>query len=88
MWVPATGEGWPTPAQLIERYRTARGLDRVGDLTYYRVLYNFRLAVLMEGIHQRSLADPTRTQQHDVGGHALVALGRAVDLVTGPDAGR
>jgi aminoglycoside phosphotransferase (APT) family kinase protein len=88
VWVPATGEGWPTAGQLVERYRATRGLEDVGDLTYYRVLYNFRLAVLLEGIFQRSLEDPTRTQHHDIGGHALVVLGRAVDLVAGPGAGR
>ncbi len=87
VWIPATGEGWPSTEELVERYRVARGLEEIGDLTYYRVLYNFRLAVLLEGIHQRSLKDPTREQSHDIGGHAMVVLGRAVDLVTLDEAG-
>jgi aminoglycoside phosphotransferase (APT) family kinase protein len=82
VWIPATGERWPSAADLVERYRTTRGLQSIGDLTYYRVLYNFRLAVLLEGIHQRTLKDPSRQQLHDIGGHALVVLGRAVDLVS------
>jgi aminoglycoside phosphotransferase (APT) family kinase protein len=82
VWCSATGEGWPTRDQLVDYYRVTRGLEGVGDLTYYRVLYHFRLAVLLEGIHQRSLQDPTRTQEHDLGAHVLLSVERAVALVT------
>jgi aminoglycoside phosphotransferase (APT) family kinase protein len=85
VWGPATDQGWPSIEELVERYRTTRGLTEIVDLTYYRVLYNFRLAVLLEGIHQRSLKDPTKKQLHDIGSHALIVLGRAIDLVTAVD---
>jgi aminoglycoside phosphotransferase (APT) family kinase protein len=78
----APGEGWPTTAEIIERYGVTRGLD-VGDLTYHEVLYNFRFAVLLEGIYQRSLKDPTRPDQDMVGDRALVGMARAVELVDG-----
>jgi aminoglycoside phosphotransferase (APT) family kinase protein len=77
----ATGSGWPTRAALIERYRTARALRDVPVLTYYEVLYNFRLAVLVEGIYQRSLQDPTRPDQVDSGERALRYVARALELI-------
>ena len=53
----------------------------VDDLAYYEILYNFRLAVLLEGIYQRSLRDPARGAQHPVGERALVNVDRAIELV-------
>ena len=61
--------------------RAARGLAQLGDLTYYQVLYNFRLAVLQEGIYQRSLRDPTRQDQPQAGARALANNARAVELI-------
>lgn len=84
VWCAATREGgWPDRASLVERYRAARGLDTVPDLTYYEVLYNFRLAVLVEGIYQRSLRDSTRPDQVDSGERALLNVARAVELLSG-----
>jgi aminoglycoside phosphotransferase (APT) family kinase protein len=83
IWCPAAGAGWPAREALVERYRTARGLDEVGELTYYEVLYNFRLAVLLEGIYQRSLRDPTRPNQDEMGARVLFNVGRALALVGG-----
>ena len=60
IWTLSTGEGWPTSEEIAARYAETRGIDDLGDLTYYAVLYNFRLAVLLEGIYQRSLKDPSR----------------------------
>jgi aminoglycoside phosphotransferase (APT) family kinase protein len=76
------GEGWGTRAQLVDWYCRTRGLDTVGDLTYYLVLYNFRLAVLVEGIYQRSLRDPTRPDMDDVGRRAVWNLDRARAIVS------
>jgi aminoglycoside phosphotransferase (APT) family kinase protein len=81
IWVPAAGAGWPPRDALVARYRKARGLDDLGDLTYYDVLYNFRLAVLLEGIYQRSRRDPTRPDQDEMGERVLFNLGRARALV-------
>ena len=57
-----------------------RSLDAEGDLTYYEVLYNFRLAVLLEGIYQRSRQDSTRVDDDLMGERALFNLGRALEL--------
>jgi aminoglycoside phosphotransferase (APT) family kinase protein len=81
IWCSVATNGWPSRQALVERYRTARGLDTLGDLTYYQVLYNFRLAVLQEGIYQRSLKDPTRPDQHETGQRALANVSRAIELV-------
>jgi aminoglycoside phosphotransferase (APT) family kinase protein len=84
VWTPvASGVGWPSRSELIERYRAVRGLGALGDLTYYEVLYNFRLAVLVEGIFQRSLRDPTRPDQVDMGERVLLNVDRALTLIKG-----
>jgi aminoglycoside phosphotransferase (APT) family kinase protein len=74
------GSGWPGSPELIARYRQARGLAHVPDLAYYEVLYNFRLAVLLEGIFQRAQRDPTRATQPGLGEHALFNIRRAAAL--------
>jgi aminoglycoside phosphotransferase (APT) family kinase protein len=84
VWTPvAGGIGWPTRAELVGRYATVRGLGTLGDLTYFEVLYNFRLAVLLEGIFQRSLRDPTRPDQLDIGERVFFNVNRALALITG-----
>ena len=83
IWTLSTGEGWPTSAEIQDRYAAARGLPDVGDMTYHEVLYNFRLAVLLEGIYQRSLRDPSRPDQDEVGDRVLFNVDRAVELLDG-----
>jgi aminoglycoside phosphotransferase (APT) family kinase protein len=67
----------------VEHYRTARGLEHIDSLTYYETLYNFRLAVLLEGIYTRSLLDSTRADDHEMGNRALHNMTRALSLVEG-----
>ena len=55
------------------------------DQQYYAVLYNYRLAVLLEGIYQRSLHDPTREDQHGIGDRALFNADRCSALIADPD---
>ena len=55
------------------------------DQQYYAVLYNYRLAVLLEGIYQRSLQDPTREDQHGIGERALFNADRSSALIADPD---
>ena len=74
--------GWPSRAQLVERYREVRGLADIPDLRYYEALYNFRLTVLLEGVYQRSLQDPDAPVQQMLGDRALVNLARAVELTS------
>ena len=88
VWLPVANVGWPSRAELIERYRSVRGIGRLGDLTYYEVLYNFRLAVLLEGIFQRSLRDPTRPDQNDMGERVLYNVDRALALIKEGGSGR
>jgi aminoglycoside phosphotransferase (APT) family kinase protein len=83
VWFASAKEGWPRREELIARYGEVRQLEVPPDLTYYDVLYNFRLAVLLEGIYQRSLVDPNRSARHDLGERVLFNLGRAQDLVRG-----
>jgi aminoglycoside phosphotransferase (APT) family kinase protein len=85
VWCPATGAGWPDRAALIDRYQQAREIETVVDLTYYEVLYSFRLAVLLEGVYQRSLHDPTREPQHGIGDYVTTKVARAVDLIADAD---
>jgi aminoglycoside phosphotransferase (APT) family kinase protein len=82
VWCPVAGSPeWPSRTELIERYAAVRGLGALGDLTYYEVLYNFRLAVLLEGIFQRSLRDTTRPDQVDMGERVFHNVNRALTLI-------
>jgi aminoglycoside phosphotransferase (APT) family kinase protein len=81
VWCRAVDDGWPSRQGLVEHYCALRGLGPVADLTYYEVLYNFRLAVLVEGIVQRSLRDPTRPNELGMGDRVLRNVARAVELV-------
>ncbi len=83
IWTLSTGEGWPTSEEIAARYAEARGIEELGNMTYYEVLYNFRLAVLLEGIYQRSLKDPSRPDQDVVGERVLFNVARAVELIDG-----
>jgi aminoglycoside phosphotransferase (APT) family kinase protein len=81
IWSEIAGQANPTRAALVERYQAERGLGPIQEMTYYIVLYNFRLAVLLEGIYQRSLRDPSREPQHDIGRRALANVDRALAIV-------
>jgi aminoglycoside phosphotransferase (APT) family kinase protein len=86
IWCSLFTEGWPSRQQMIDRYREVRGLATMDDLTYYEVLYNFRMTVLLEGIYQRSIKDPDRDRQDGIGDRAMFNLGRAIELVTNAEA--
>lgn len=84
IWGKVTsGPGWPAREALIARYQQRRALQLPFDLTYYEVLYNFRMAVLLEGIYQRSLRDVTRPDLVDVGEGAMGFLHRALEVTVG-----
>ncbi|PTR28820.1 aminoglycoside phosphotransferase (APT) family kinase protein [Rhodococcus sp. OK519] len=74
-------DGWPTQQYMAARYASRRGIGDAVDLTYYRVLYNYRLAVLLEGIHQRSRLDPTRPTDDAMGQRARSTARRAKELI-------
>jgi aminoglycoside phosphotransferase (APT) family kinase protein len=81
VWELSPKVGWPSREELIARYGETRGLS-IGSLTYYEVLYHFRLAVLMEGIYQRSLRDPSRDNAEGVGAFVQQNVARALELLT------
>jgi aminoglycoside phosphotransferase (APT) family kinase protein len=83
IWCPIAGDGWPDRSTLEARYCERRGLRSIRDLRYYDVLYNFRMAVLLEGIHQRSLRDPDRAPMHAIGDRAMANLERALVVIDG-----
>lgn len=82
IWGKATtAPGWPRRESLIARYRERRDIELPGDLAYYEVLYNFRMAVLLEGIYQRSIHDSTRPELVEVGVGAMGFLHRALEVL-------
>ncbi|MEX1218575.1 MAG: phosphotransferase family protein [Acidimicrobiales bacterium] len=76
-------DDWPTRDELIRRYCTQREIEVPTDLAYYEALYNFRMAVLLEGIYQRSLSDTTRPKLVEVGERAMGFHRRALEVVSG-----
>ncbi|EME63090.1 hypothetical protein G352_15575 [Rhodococcus ruber BKS 20-38] len=48
----ATLDGFPTRAELLERYADARGID-LADIDWYIVFADFKIAVILEGIGAR-----------------------------------
>lgn len=50
--------GFPTRAEMVERYQTQTG-RRAEDLTWYQVLAVWKLAILLEGSYARHLAGAT-----------------------------
>ena len=72
--------GFPTRAEMIERYATRSGRD-VSDLTAYVVLAIWKLAILLEGSYSRHLAGTTDDPFFallDKGVPALLARARKV----------
>jgi aminoglycoside phosphotransferase (APT) family kinase protein len=58
--------GWADRAELIDQWERSSGC-LAPDLRYYTALYTFKLAVMLEGVYQRSLADPTRSDPGPMG---------------------
>jgi aminoglycoside phosphotransferase (APT) family kinase protein len=80
IWSEVAGQAHPTRSALIKRYQAKRGIGPIMELDYYTVLYNFRLSVLLEGIYQRSVRDPNREPQRDIGKRVLAHVARALDV--------
>ncbi|WP_433560437.1 phosphotransferase family protein [Nocardia sp. CA-151230] len=70
---PTANPGFPSAADLAERYSMATGRD-VGGLSFHRALGYFKLAVIAEGIHQRFLAGKTVGAGFDQVGRAVPVL--------------
>jgi aminoglycoside phosphotransferase (APT) family kinase protein len=75
---PVTGgltafPGFPTAAEVVERYATRRGVT-VGRVDWYRVFAQFKLAVILEQIYVRHLQGGTRGEGFDNVGDMVISL--------------
>ncbi len=61
---PTGIDGFPTYAELVDRYATRTGRD-VGQIDYYRAFAAWRLAVISEGVYARFLQGAMGAQQID-----------------------
>ena len=70
--------GFPSREEMVRRYSAARGID-VADLDWYLVFADFKIAVILEGIHARHLQGHTAGEDFaDVGDMVAPLLGRAL----------
>lgn len=71
--------GFPTRDELVARYVAARGID-VPDIDWYLVFADFKIAVILEGIHARHAQG--HTEGEDFAGVGVMVgplLGRALE---------
>jgi aminoglycoside phosphotransferase (APT) family kinase protein len=68
--VPTQLPGFPSRAELIERYEAATGFS-VRDLTFYRTLALWKLAILCEGLYKRYLAGKASSDWYAVLEHGV-----------------
>ena len=78
-----TGRGsWAERPILIARWEQASG-RRAPDLRYWTALSAYKLAIMLEGVYQRSLADPTRGNVDAVGKTVLRIMHEAQAVIRG-----
>ncbi|MEU6023155.1 phosphotransferase family protein [Micromonospora sp. NPDC047134] len=70
---PGPGAGFPTGAELIDRYAARSGVD-VGPLHWHLALGCFKLAVICEGIHYRHTLGQTLGEGFDTIGDMVAPL--------------
>ena len=74
--------GFPTRDELVEAYANARGVD-VTDIDWYLVFADFKIAVILEGIHARHLQGHTAGEDFEgVGAMVGPLLNRALERAT------
>jgi aminoglycoside phosphotransferase (APT) family kinase protein len=66
-------EGFPTADELAHRYAERTGRD-VSGLAYYRAFSDFRLAVILEGVHSRYLSGTSMGEGYDRVGPSVPKL--------------
>lgn len=78
--------GFPTRDELVERYVNARGID-VPDIDWYLVFADFKIAVILEGIHARHAQGHTEGEDFaGVGEMVGPLLGRALERASASSA--
>ncbi|MGU3433049.1 phosphotransferase family protein [Actinomycetes bacterium M1A6_2h] len=71
--------GFPSREELIDRYSAARGIE-IPDIDWYLVFADFKIAVILEGIHARHLQGHTEGDDFaDVGDMVGPLLDRALE---------
>ena len=73
-------DGFPTRAELIDRYRERTGRD-LTDLPWFEVLACYKLGIILEGTHARAqagLADPATGDRLHTAAVALLDRARAI----------
>lgn len=74
--------GFPTRDEIVDAYASARAID-VTDLDWYLVFADFKIAVILEGIHARHLQGHTEGEDFEgVGDMVGPLLSRALDRAT------
>lgn len=76
MWDTSDRAGWAARRDMIAQWEKSSGRS-APDLRYYTALSAFKLAVMLEGVYQRSLADPTRGDTGGMGDMVLTIAGEA-----------
>ena len=71
--MPADMTGFPSRAELVERYAEISGRD-VADIGFYHVLGLFRLAVILAQIYIRWLRGQTKDER-------FAGLGELIELI-------
>jgi aminoglycoside phosphotransferase (APT) family kinase protein len=72
---PTQLPGFPTRAQMIDRYEATTGFP-TRDLQFYRTLAIWKLAILSEGLYKRFLAGKADSRWFAVLEHAVPAMAR------------
>lgn len=67
---------WATRDEMIACWEQSSGLS-APDLRYYTALSAYKLSVMLEGVYQRSLADPTRGRADAMGDMVLEIMAQA-----------
>jgi len=73
---------WGPREELIARWEEASG-RRAPELRYWTVLATYKLAIMLEGVYRRSLADPTRGRADAMGETVLRLMHDARELARG-----
>jgi aminoglycoside phosphotransferase (APT) family kinase protein len=79
---PTQQPGFPTRQELLERYEKATGFSMT-DLTFYRTLALWKLAILMEGLYKRYLAGKADSDWFAVIEQVVPAMARQAREWTG-----
>jgi len=83
MWMASDRAGWCEEEAMLDCWSKHSGLGKieVGGLRYYKALSAFKLAVMLEGIHQRSAADPSRGSNGALGDIASKLAAEAREII-------